>query len=224
MNEHGFKIDRTFGAVQDYILKFGHDPATESVWGVESEMVKSHAKQGRVTEHYTPFQLLAAVYDGGREDLRPIFQEYAMCFKGKRQLEYSRGLKALYKDVDGKTDEELVLESQEKEAITLVELEEEKWKAVVANDIRGELLEAVRTGCPGAVIHFLAEFGIEAVPAPLAGLRVLTPDGAAVVSFVTKDTILKRWRCSCYLETGGGGSWRAFDLTQIVVLGFVKKE
>ena len=46
MNEHGFKIDRTFGAVQDYVLKFGHDPATDNIWGVESEMVKSHSKQG----------------------------------------------------------------------------------------------------------------------------------------------------------------------------------
>jgi len=219
MNEHGFKIDRTFGAVQDYILKFGHDPATESVWGVESEMVKSHAKQGRVTEHYTPFQLLAAIHDQGREDLKPIFQEYAMCFKGKRQLEYSRGLKALYEDVDEKTDEELVLESQEKEAITFVELEEEKWKAVLANDIRGELLEAVRTGCPGAVMKFLADFDIEAIPAPLAGYRVVTPDGIGVISLVTKCPILGRWRCSVMLESGDGGSWRAFDLTQIVVLG-----
>lgn len=224
MNEHGFKIDRTFGAVQDYILKFGHDPATESVWGVESEMVKSHSKQGRVTEHYTPFQLLAAIHDQGREDLKPIFQEYAMCFKGKRQLEYSRGLKAMYEDVDEKTDEELVLESQEKEAITFVELDEEKWKVVLGNDIRGELLEAVRTGCPGAVIKFLADFDIEAVPAPLVGYRVMTPDGVAVVSLVTKCPILQRWRCSVMLESGGAGAWRAFDLTQIVVLGKKEKE
>ena len=217
MNEHGFKIDRTFGAVQDYVLKFGHDPATDNVWGVESEMVKSHAKQGRRDDHYTHFGLLAEIYDNDRQDLKPIFREYAMCFKGSRQLTYSPGLKKRY-PVEEKTDEELVLESQNKDAITLVKLEERQWKIILGNDVRGELLEAVRTGCPGAVIKFLAEFDIEAVPAPLAGLRVQTPDGVGVVSLVTKCPILGRWRCSVILEGDSVDRWRAFDLTEIVIL------
>jgi hypothetical protein len=220
MNEHGFKMDRTFGAVQDYILKFGHDPATDKVWGVESEMAKNHAKQGRMTDHFTPFGMLAEIYDYDREDLKPVFREYALCFKGRRQLEYSRGLKARYQEEE-KEDEELVLESQENEAITLVELGKSQWEKVVGNDVRGELLEAVRTGCVGVVLKFLAGFGIEVEPAPLSGLRVQTPKGVGVISLVVKCPILCRWRCSVILEGDGVDRWRAFDLTEVVIL---KKE
>ena len=113
-----------------------------------------------------------------------------------------------------------MLESQKKEAITLVKLEERQWKVILGNDVRGELLEAVRTGCPGVVIKFLADFGIEAVPAPLAGLRVQTPDGVGVVSLVTKCPILGRWRCSVLFEVPTDGkTWGAFDLDTVVVLG-----
>ncbi len=48
MNEHVFQIDRTYGAVQDYITKYGHEPEGKP-WGVESEMVKGHTKQGAVS-------------------------------------------------------------------------------------------------------------------------------------------------------------------------------
>ena len=201
MNKHGFKIDRTFGAVQDYIIKFGKDPVTDKPWGVESEVVRGHLKQGRTSEHYTPFALLAAIYDDNRDDLRPIFLEYASCFKGQKQLNYSPGLKDRYKEVE-KDDEEILAECKE-EAFTLIELDKEVLRAVVGNDIRGELLEAGRTGSPGVVINFLADYGIEVAPAPFAGLRVMTPDGSGVVSIVTKCPILGRWRCSVILEAGG---------------------
>jgi hypothetical protein len=217
MNKHGFKIDRTFGAVQDYIIKFGKDPVTDKPWGVENEIVRGHLKQGRTSEHYTPFALLAAIYDTDRDDLRPIFLEYASCFKGRKQLNYSPGLKDRYKEVEKDDDE--VLAECENEAFTLVELNKEGLRAVVGNDIRGELLEAARTGSPGVVINFLADYGIETAPAPLAGLRVMTPDGSGVVSIVTKCAILGRWRCSVILEAGGAGCWRAFDLVNVVVLG-----
>ena len=219
MNAHGFKIDRTFGAVQDYIAKFGCDPATEKPWGVESEMVKGHLKQGRTTEHYTPFALLAAIHDNGRDDLKPIFQEYALCFKGRKQLNYSPGLKKLYAEEE-KTDEELMQE-KEQEPVTLVGLDKDQWARVLGNDIRGELLEAVRTGSPGVVINYLADFGIEASPALLSGRIVETPSGAGVISLVTKCPILNRWRCSVELDNEylDGSKLGIFDLTQVVVTG-----
>src|SRR5436190_1137866 len=203
MNKHGFKIDRTYGAVQDYITKFGCDPATDKPWGVECEVVRGHLKQGRTSAHFTPFALLAAIYDDNRDDLRPIFEEYARCFKGQKQLNYSPGLKDRYKEVE-KDDDELLAEC-ENETLTLVDLEKEQWKAVVGNDIRGELLEAARTGSPGVVVKFLADYGIEAVPAPIAGFRVQTPKGVGVVSIVTNCPILKRWRCSVLLEAAVDG-------------------
>jgi hypothetical protein len=105
-----------------------------------------------------------------------------------------------------------------------VDLEKEQWKAVVGNDIRGELLEAARTGSAGVVINFLADYGIEARPAPLAGYRVVTPDGVGVISQVVKCPILKRWRCCVYLESGGAGSFRAYDLSIVQVIATEKEQ
>jgi hypothetical protein len=159
MNRHGFELQRTFGAVADSIAKFGREPATEAPWGAEAEMVKGHLKQGRTSEHYTPFALLAAINDDRRADLEPIFAEYARCFKGRKQLTYSPGLKAMYAE-DEKTDEDLMAE-HEHEAVTLLELEHEQWAAVVGNDRRGELLEEARSGRPSRVVNYLEEFGVQ---------------------------------------------------------------
>lgn len=162
MNEHGFKLDRTYGAVEDYLLKWGHEPEKgRPTWGTETEMTKGHIKLARGSEHFSPFALLAAIADG-REDLKPMFVEYARWFKGHKQLTYSPHLKSFY-DLEEKTDEELALEQQE-EAVTLVLLDRNQWAAVLGNDIRAELLEVARSGSADLVCQFLAEFGILAAP------------------------------------------------------------
>lgn len=66
MNEHGYRLDRTFGAVADYIAKFGREPLG-TPWGVEAEMTKGHLKRGRgPVEHLTPLRVLYQVYLGQR--------------------------------------------------------------------------------------------------------------------------------------------------------------
>jgi hypothetical protein len=160
MNEHGFQLDRTYGAVGDYIAKFGHEPAKDSEpWGVESEMTKGHMKKGRAERHLTPFGILAAIQDG-EEELKPIFAEYARCFKGHKQLNPSPGLFKAYGEVE-KTDEELVAEEEEEAVVDLVLLDDDQWAAVVGNDIRAELLLVARSGSAALVVSFLADFGIE---------------------------------------------------------------
>nr|MDQ2887761.1 protein rep [Chloroflexota bacterium] len=103
MNGHGFQIDRTYGAVADYIAKFGHEPISDRPWGIESEITKGHTKRGRVERHYTPFALLDAIADG-HENLVPKWQEYARVFKGRKQLNYSPGLKARYQEEETEDD------------------------------------------------------------------------------------------------------------------------
>jgi hypothetical protein len=90
MNEHGYKLDKTYGAVADYVTKFGHE-LFGKLWGTEAEMTKGHLKQGRGTiEHLILFGLLSQIYQGN-EELIPVFQEYARYFKGKHQLTWSSG-------------------------------------------------------------------------------------------------------------------------------------
>src|SRR5258708_1982167 len=73
MNEHGFRLDRTFGAVADYVAKFGRQPLREP-WGTSAELAKSHLKRGRGNEHLTPFAMLELI-SLGHDELKPIFIE-----------------------------------------------------------------------------------------------------------------------------------------------------
>ena len=158
MDAHGYKLDRTYGAVADYIAKYGREPL-KPPWGVEAELTKGHLKQGRgPVEHLTPFGLLAHIYQG-EEDLAPLFQEYARWFKGHKQLSWSKGLrKRLLGTEQEKTDEELAQEQQE-DAVLLGRLTRAQWRVVLANDARGELLEVARSGEWEHVQTFLTEIG-----------------------------------------------------------------
>ncbi len=163
MNEHGFMLEKTYGAVADYIAKFGREPEGNP-WGVEAEMTKGHLKQGKGTvRHFTPFGLLYQVYQG-QEKLIPIFQEYARYFKGKHQLTWSSGLRALLLgDETERSDEELAAEERE-ESILLGRLSRQQWHVVLANDARGELLEVAHAGRWTDIETFLVSIGCELEP------------------------------------------------------------
>src|SRR5215469_12848415 len=158
MDAHGYRLDRTYGAVADYIAKYGREPL-KPPWGVEAELTKGHLKQGRgPVEHLTPFGLLAHIYQG-EEDLAPLFQEYARWFKGHKQLSWSKGLrKRLLGTEEEKSDEELVQEQQE-DAVLLGRLTRTQWRVVLANDARGELLEVAQSGEWQQVQAFLTDIG-----------------------------------------------------------------
>lgn len=72
INEHGFKLDRTYGAVGDYIAKFGREPLQTS-WSTATELTKGHLKHGRGEEHLTPFAMLHLIAQGHAE-LKPMFK------------------------------------------------------------------------------------------------------------------------------------------------------
>lgn len=86
-----------------------------SKWGIEHELTKGHVKKGRAGG-FTPFDLLRfslnedsiIFYDKSPSKL---FQEFAISFKGARQLVWSRGLKA-FLGIEEKSDEELAEETE----------------------------------------------------------------------------------------------------------------
>lgn len=159
INEHGFHFERTFGAIEDYILKYGRQPV-KMPWGTEQEMTKGHLKKGRgPVEHLTPKDMLYQIHMG-REELRPIWREYALWFKGHKQLSWSKGLHILLcNGEEEKTDEELVLEVED-DAVLLARLTPDQWRMVLANDVRGELLGVARSGCEEQVWDFLSGIGV----------------------------------------------------------------
>lgn len=212
MNVHGFRIDRTFGAVADYIAKFGHEPESKTPWGVESEISKGHVKQARGKDGMTPFGLLAAATDG-LAWAEPLWREYAGVFKGRKQLNYSPGLKAMYQIAD-QDDEEIAAQGESQAAVTLVELTPGQWDTIVELRARGGLLEVARSGRVGEVIAALGDAGLEVQPPDMTGWRVHSPAGAGEVDAVRCD-FDGYWRAWVHLD---GQALEIFALRDLVVL------
>lgn len=93
-------------------------------WGLDYELSKGHTKKGR-NGGYTPFDLLQFSMLDAKMNGRTaenLWQEFGVASKGKRQLEWGRGLKKLL-GIDEKTDEELAQET-EQNAITMTQVED----------------------------------------------------------------------------------------------------
>jgi hypothetical protein len=141
--QHGIRLDD--GSKADkYISK----------WGLEDEITRGHTKKAISGE--TPFDLLRALQaDPTDRQAAALFIEFATVFKGKRQLRWSKGLKARFAVVE-KTDDEIA-DQKEDFSEVLCQLTIEQWRDVLAVDGRGPLLSiAARGGWP-AVAAYLGE-------------------------------------------------------------------
>ncbi len=120
-------------------------------WGFAQEVTRAHIKQAKAGGR-TPWQLLAAA-DAGDQHAAWLFREFAQCFRGKRQLFYSAGLRQKLGLLDELTDQQLLdIEPQEK---TLVcEIEPDEWRMIVRFRARAAVLEAARN-CVDAVRSLL---------------------------------------------------------------------
>lgn len=110
-------------------------------WGLEHEMTKGHIKRGK-NGSMTPFDLLRDYDENNNEESGRLFQQYALTFKGSRQLNWSRDLKKLSGCTE-KTDQQIVDET-EKMSEKMMELDIELWHAVRSQNKRGELLAAIQ--------------------------------------------------------------------------------
>jgi Replication protein len=132
---HGLKLDDGTKA-GNYAAK----------WGLEDEMTKGHTKKSLHGE--TPFDFLRAyLADGSDRQAAALFSEFSETFKGKRQLSWSKGLKALFA-IEETSDEELSTRVEES-AILLGLLTVDQWRDVLKVDGRATVLEiAARAGWP----------------------------------------------------------------------------
>jgi hypothetical protein len=122
-----------------------------SKWGLEDEITKGHTKKAIHGE--TPFDLLRAlVQDDTDRQAAALFIEFANCFKGKRQLRWSKGLKSRFA-VEEKDDETLANEKDDfSEVLGMLTIEQ--WRDVLAVEGRGILLSAAaRTGWAGVLAY-----------------------------------------------------------------------
>jgi hypothetical protein len=126
-----------------------------SKWGLESEMVMGHTKIAADGKGKTPWDLLRAWIDDNDEKSRDLFKVYADAFKGRRQLHWSIGLKALLSIAD-MTDEELV-NQQDEPAYVLAELTVEEWRAIYKNKKESAVLDIAEND-PDGLMDFIKSF------------------------------------------------------------------
>jgi hypothetical protein len=131
---HGVSLEGG-NAASDYVTK---GALSKTGWGLDQEITKGHIKKGR-NDRATPFDLLRMYRDGDKR-AGALFRVYAEAFKGKRQLVWSKGLKALF-CVEDISDEALA-ERDEEYAQWVYGLTPLDWKAIIYADARAQILEA----------------------------------------------------------------------------------
>jgi len=138
---HGVDLRTTDEDVRDYVAKFGHEPVVMN-WSIEHELAKQPVKKGK-NGGRTPAQLLA---DYGTGDIKAgrLWRVYADAFAGKKQLVWSKGLRALLGIGDETSDAELAASIPDDFAV-LARLDVTEWRAIIRADLRAEVLDAAST-------------------------------------------------------------------------------
>lgn len=163
--ENGFDI-RNGEAAGEYVCKFADDSKlpvkTKSgdvvTWDSADEMTKSQSKKGR-QGNITPFDMLRLIEDketseSQKKFYRARFEEYAVAFKGRRQLVWSRGLRDEFEMGKEKSDEELVLE-MDKESNIMALLDKNEMQALNHHELRSTALALVENGGRSALVRML---------------------------------------------------------------------
>lgn len=150
---HGLDVRTADSDIVDYIAKWGHQPR-ELKWGAEHEIAAAPVKKAH-RDGLTPFQLLEAV-SGGDARARVLFQEYARCMDGKRQLVWSPGLRKLLEMPEELLDEQLPLFEAEQESYTILELSKDEWKRCCIYELQPKLLLLAGEGDIDGIADLLA--------------------------------------------------------------------
>jgi len=161
-SERGVHVRTARSDVADYVAKWGHEPRNfkcPSKWTVEHELTKSVSKMSRGDQGFTPLDLLQA-FNAGDDHAGEVWQDYAGTFKGRHQLQWSRGLRELLGLGRIESDMEIAARADEP-AVLLAAVTRAEWNVILGNDARGELLEIASSGDPERVLEFLHELGVE---------------------------------------------------------------
>lgn len=151
--EHGVDVRMSDEDIAEYIAKYAKDKE----WTIEHEMTKAPAKIGKIGGR-TAFQLLKDYSEGDSASGR-LFLQYAVSFKGKSQLHWSKGLRSLLHMDIQQSDEELAM-LMEKDTLLLASLSREQWRVILGNDARAELLSVAASGDADAFWSFVVSLGV----------------------------------------------------------------
>jgi hypothetical protein len=160
-------------STSDYLAKMDDSKH----WGADREMAKATSKAGKASGKH-PFGLLA---DYANRDLRAgrLFLAYVLAMKGKRQIFWTKGLKA--RAGVGEVSDEVLAEEQRETAECLGMLDDDDWQTVRCSGARAQVLDAAEAGgwaAVAALIEALTRAEIQRLEAllyPHAGVGLPNP-------------------------------------------------
>lgn len=158
--EHGLDVKTADSEIAEYIAKWGHEPK-EYGWSPEHEITRNTSKKAHA-DGLTPFQLLECA-GAGDARARVLFQEYARCMEGKRQLTWSPGLRALLELPDELPDEQLPLFEDEPQSYTIAEFSKEEWRRCAIYELQPIILQLCAAGATAALRAVLRQRDIKAM-------------------------------------------------------------
>lgn len=133
--------EEDWDSLTDY-MQDRHEIDFSGGWDAAREMTGAATKLGRKGGR-TPFQLLADFALDGDTEAGRLFQEYAVAFKGRRQLSWSSSLKKLYPAPEPEKSDVQAAEHIAAEYVKWAEIPWADWKKVLraGGRVRGELLD-----------------------------------------------------------------------------------
>jgi hypothetical protein len=144
--ERGVVVKNTESGITDYIAKFGTLPKK---YRIEDEVARGHIKSGRSTKknpRFTPFQLLEEYTFQSADWAGQVWLDYALAFKSKQQLRYSRGFKPFLSEngLDILTDEQLIEEAEYSPLFApLLMLETPQWRQLIGEGLFAMYLDVI---------------------------------------------------------------------------------
>jgi hypothetical protein len=145
--EHGLKLEANQSA-GEYVAK----------WGLAAELTKSHIKEGK-NGSLSPWGLLTLAHDGN-EKAGQLFSDFTRAFKGRKQLQWSRGLRDSLGLKAEKTDEQLA-DSSDVEASFQCGITLDDWRLVRRRGDQTRLLSIVENSGVEAVFQYLESVRID---------------------------------------------------------------
>jgi len=135
VSDDKFDLDR-------YVAKFGHEPRMskdewKNKWTLAHEVTKAVVKKSKEGGR-TPQQLLCD-YICGDFEAGEAWREYALTFKGRKQLTWSPGMRHLLHLAIEKSDAEIAEEMPEDTEI-YAKFTLDQWRQILRHDLRGEIL------------------------------------------------------------------------------------
>lgn len=161
--EHGCLVSNQQHYIDEYVAKFGIEPVK---WGIEDELTRQNTKLAKNDSHRSMKQLLFD-YLMGDDAAGLVWKEFALAFKGERQLVSSQGFGDYFgvKDLlSAKFDGEAPETEQD---VTLARIDPAAWKLLLrygatrGREIRAELLNVAATGDGDKLGAYLEKIAVE---------------------------------------------------------------